>query len=130
MFSLFKRLVIAVEKIAANSMSKCEYLEFHKELVENQKIKSIEVLNIQLEHSQKELLFRAEYKQSKGIELTVDEQLALERCEREQILPCISKDIAMETTHLLHTAYSKLANGIKLSDIEQLTIANFEKHNK
>ena len=84
-------------------------LEFHKELIENQKIKSIEVLNIQLEHGQKELLFRAEYKQSKGIELTVDEQMALER----------NKDNAIEQSQLLHRANYKRANGVKLTEVEE-----------
>lgn len=116
MFSLFKRLVIAVEKIAANSMSQYEYLEFHKKLVENQKIKSIEVLNIQLEHSQKELLFRAEYKQAKGIELTVDEQMALER----------NKGNAIEKSSLLHRAYYKKANGIALTEIEEMALESNE----
>jgi len=112
MFSLFKRLVVAVEKIAANSMGTNDYILVHREMLEQQKIKSIEVLNIQLEHGQKELLFRAEYKQSKGIELTVDEQMALER----------NKDNAIEQSQLLHRANYKRANGIKLTEVEEIAL--------
>lgn len=95
MFSLFKRLVIAIETIAANSMNKQDYLEFHSGLVEMQKILSIDVLNIQIEQNRKELLFRAQYKNGKGLELTVDEQIALEK----------NKDNAIEQSALLHRAY-------------------------
>lgn len=120
MFSLFKRLVIAVEKIAANSMNKQDYLEFHSGLVEMQKIKSIEVLNIQLEHTQKELLFRAQYKNGKGLELTVDEQMALEK----------NKDNAIEQSALLHRAYYKKANGIALTEVEELSLKSHENKNQ
>jgi hypothetical protein len=108
MFSLLKRLVIAVEKIAANSMSKEEHL------------------NLQIEHSQKELLFRAEYKQSKGIELSIDEQLALERLEREKISLYEPEVLSLKKHVLLKEAYDKKVNGIPLSDEEAMAIESYE----
>ena len=126
MFSLFRRLVIAVEKIASNSISKEEYLSLYLRVGEAQKQKMVEVLNMQIEHSQKELLFRAEYKRAKELELTIDEQLALERLERDKIALEKKVIIENENNHLLIRAFGKKANGIPLTEVESMAIESYE----